>query len=115
LAREEAPAACGEGALPWTTKIVDWWRAGNSFPPAILRFVTKLKIVVALEWLTTHRCPVPDFMTSVASPMKPNMRRRMGLQRWRHDSLATHAVCRLNELPRRIFAPHDVPCVGSRK
>ena len=106
----------GRGALPGTRTIssqrmcnmanMDRRRARSSFPPATLRFVAKLAVIVAPEWLTASRSPVPGFMAMVTPPVKPSRRRRTGLQCRRDEGHATHAAPRLDKHPRGLCLLH---------
>jgi hypothetical protein len=85
---------------------LDRRRARSSYPRAELRFVAELATVVALELLATDCSPVPSFMATVASAVKPSRRRETGLQSWRSEGHAARAALRLDKHPRRLLLPH---------
>jgi hypothetical protein len=85
---------------------LDRRRARSSSPHAALCFVAKLATVVASELRTTGRGPVPDFMATVASPVKPSRRRVTGLQCRRSRGLAAKAVLGPDKNPRRLLLVH---------
>jgi hypothetical protein len=52
---------------------LDGRRARSSFPNATLCFVAEFSTVVAPERLTAARSPVPGYMATMASSVKPSV------------------------------------------
>jgi hypothetical protein len=100
LVHKMATVADGEG-------ILDEEDTRSSSSCADLHVVANLEKTVTTKRLVKDRSPVPIFMATELSPVKPSKRWGTSLHLQRSESCAVQTTLRLDELPRHLVVPRS--------